>query len=47
VSNRASFTLAVTGAAALGLALALDVHRIILRAVWPSIESFWFTFIAF
>lgn len=47
MSNRAAFTLAVTGAVALFVALAFDVHRTILGAVWPSIEAFWFTFIAF
>jgi hypothetical protein len=27
--------------------LALDLHRVVLRAVWPYLESFWFTNIAF
>lgn len=27
--------------------LALDLHRTILRAVWPYLESFWATNIAF
>ena len=27
--------------------LALDLHRTILRAVWPYLESFYFTNIAF
>lgn len=31
-----------------GIAIgALDLHRVILRAVWPLMESFWFTYIAF
>lgn len=27
--------------------LALDLHRTLLRAVWPYLESFWATNIAF
>jgi hypothetical protein len=32
----------------LGIAFLVgDLHRIILQAVWPLVESFWFTYIAF
>jgi hypothetical protein len=30
-----------------GLAMIGDLHRIILRAVWPYVQMFWETYIAF
>lgn len=47
MTNRAQFTIFATAALALGLAIAFDLHRVILRAVYPLLESFWFTYIAF
>ncbi len=33
---------------ALGIAIGvLDLHRVALRAAWPYVEAFWFTYIAF
>lgn len=40
--------LAVALAVTLGFAIAaFEPHRHILAAVWPLIDSFWFTYIAF
>jgi hypothetical protein len=30
-----------------GLAIAMEIHRHILAALWPLFTSFWFTYIAF
>lgn len=45
-SNRKALTL--TGVTILGaIAIATELHRHFLAAVWPFIDSFWFTYIAF
>lgn len=34
----------VLGVIAFGV---FDLHRVIIRAAWPVLEAFWFTYIAF
>jgi len=45
-STRKAITLSVLFLATFGF-LALDMHRTLIRAVWPYLESFYFTNIAF
>ena len=45
-TTRRAISLSVLWLGAFGF-LALDMHRTLIRAVWPYLESFYFTNIAF